>query len=138
MLFVAIFYGIVGDLGARPGRAAPLHGQPGAAQRAGDRQGAGVERARPCAGDRRLRLRALLGIGAELQPATFSGGRCSSSLASALFSTFSLIIACIVKTRDRFMGIGQLLTMPIFFASNAIYPIDLMPAWLRAIPPPIR
>ena len=31
------------------------------------------------------------------------------------------------------MGIGQLLTMPIFFASNAIYPIDLMPWWLKAI-----
>ena len=54
-------------------------------------------------------------------------------MAPALFSTFSLIIACIVKTRERFMGIGQLLTMPIFFASNAIYPIEIMPPWLRAI-----
>jgi ABC-2 type transport system permease protein len=25
------------------------------------------------------------------------------------------------------------MTMPIFFASNAIYPIDLMPDWLKAI-----
>jgi ABC-2 type transport system permease protein len=31
------------------------------------------------------------------------------------------------------MGIGQLLTMPLFFASNAIYPIELMPGWLRVI-----
>lgn len=54
-------------------------------------------------------------------------------LGAALFSTFSLIIACIVKTRERFMGIGQVLTMPLFFASNAIYPTDLMPPWLRAI-----
>jgi ABC-2 type transport system permease protein len=54
-------------------------------------------------------------------------------LGSAIFSTFSLIIACIVKTRERFMGIGQLLTMPLFFASNAIYPIDLMPGWLQTI-----
>jgi ABC-2 type transport system permease protein len=30
------------------------------------------------------------------------------------------------------MGIGQLLTMPMFFASNAIYPLDVMPPWLRA------
>jgi ABC-2 type transport system permease protein len=52
---------------------------------------------------------------------------------SALFSTFSLIIACIVKTREIFMGIGQVLTMPIFFASNAIYPISLMPNWLKTI-----
>jgi ABC-2 type transport system permease protein len=54
-------------------------------------------------------------------------------LASALFSTFSLIIACLVKTRERFMGIGQILTMPMFFASNAIYPIALMPNWLQVI-----
>ncbi len=54
-------------------------------------------------------------------------------LGAALFSTFSLIIACIVKTRERFMGIGQVLTMPLFFASNAIYPIELMPDWLKTI-----
>ena len=54
-------------------------------------------------------------------------------IGAALFSTLSLIIACIVRTRERLMGIGQLLTMPIFFASNAIYPIDLMPWWLKAI-----
>jgi ABC-2 type transport system permease protein len=54
-------------------------------------------------------------------------------LGSALFSTFSLIIACLVKTRERFMGIGQILTMPLFFASNAIYPISIMPSWLQVI-----
>jgi len=31
------------------------------------------------------------------------------------------------------MGIGQLLAIPSFFASNAIHPVDLMPPWLRAI-----
>ncbi|MDY0081642.1 MAG: ABC transporter permease [Ignavibacteriaceae bacterium] len=54
-------------------------------------------------------------------------------ISASLFSTFSLIIACIVKTRERFMGIGQVLTMPLFFASNAIYPIEMMPEWLKAI-----
>lgn len=54
-------------------------------------------------------------------------------LGAALFSTFSLVIACIVKTRERFMGIGQVLTMPLFFASNAIYPTEIMPPWLRWI-----
>ena len=54
-------------------------------------------------------------------------------LGAAVFSMFSLVIACIVKTRERFMGIGQILTMPLFFASNAIYPISLMPHWLRTI-----
>ena len=54
-------------------------------------------------------------------------------LGAMLFSTFSLIVACIVKTRERFMGIGQVLTMPLFFASNAIYPISIMPDWLQAV-----
>jgi ABC-2 type transport system permease protein len=54
-------------------------------------------------------------------------------LGAAFFSTFSLIIACLVKTRERFMGIGQVLTMPLFFASNAIYPISMMPDWLQCV-----
>jgi ABC-2 type transport system permease protein len=54
-------------------------------------------------------------------------------LGSAVFSTFSLVVACIVKTRERFMGIGQVLTMPLFFASNAIYPIGMMPGWLKVV-----
>jgi len=54
-------------------------------------------------------------------------------MGAALFSTFSLIIACLVKTRERFMGIGQLLTMPLFFASNSIYPISIMPVWLQVV-----
>ena len=29
------------------------------------------------------------------------------------------------------MGIGQAITMPLFFASNALYPVDIMPTWLR-------
>lgn len=54
-------------------------------------------------------------------------------LGAIFFSTLSLVIACIVKTRERFMGIGQVLTMPLFFASNAIYPIEIMPAWLKVV-----
>lgn len=54
-------------------------------------------------------------------------------LGGAIFSTFSLIIAAIVKKRERFMGIGQVLTMPLFFASNALYPIEMMPDWLKTL-----
>jgi ABC-2 type transport system permease protein len=31
------------------------------------------------------------------------------------------------------MGIGQAITMPLFFASNALYPVDVMPGWLHAL-----
>jgi ABC-2 type transport system permease protein len=78
-------------------------------------------------------LALLLGVGIDLAPLNILGVAAAIMLGSGLFSTLSLIIACIVKTRERFMGIGQVLTMPIFFASNAIYPLSLMPAWLRAV-----
>jgi len=78
-------------------------------------------------------LALVLGVGVALDPAKIAGVVVAIALGSALFSTFSLIIACLVKTRERFMGIGQVLTMPIFFASNAIYPLSLMPPWLRAV-----
>jgi len=76
---------------------------------------------------------ALMGVGLSFRPSHIGLVLVFIVLASALFSTFSLIIACIVKTRERFMGVGQFLTMPIFFASNAIYPITMMPPWLQAI-----
>ena len=31
------------------------------------------------------------------------------------------------------MGVGQVLTMPLFFASNAIFPTDIMPGWLKVV-----
>lgn len=55
------------------------------------------------------------------------------ALGAGIFSTFSVLVACVVKTRERFLGVGQVLTMPIFFASNAIYPIHLMPPWLQTV-----
>jgi len=78
-------------------------------------------------------LALLIGVAIDLDPLNILAVAAVIALGSALFSTLSLIIACIVKTRERFMGIGQVLTMPIFFASNAIYPLSLMPAWLRAV-----
>jgi ABC-2 type transport system permease protein len=49
------------------------------------------------------------------------------------FSSLSMILASFLKTRDRMMGIGQAITMPLFFASNAIYPLSLMPSWLQTV-----
>lgn len=75
----------------------------------------------------------LLHIQLRFGLAALAGVVLAVMVGSAIFSTFSLIIACLVKSRERFMGIGQVLTMPLFFASNAIYPLILMPGWLRAL-----
>jgi ABC-2 type transport system permease protein len=78
-------------------------------------------------------LSLLLGVRLDWSPFALLNVVCIVVLAAALFSTFSLVIACIVKTRERFMGVGQVLTMPLFFASNAIYPTAIMPGWLRTV-----
>jgi ABC-2 type transport system permease protein len=75
----------------------------------------------------------VMGVQVRVDPAGIAGVVAAVFLGSAFFATFSLVIACLVKTRERFMGIGQVLTMPLFFASNAIYPISMMPRWLGAI-----
>lgn len=78
-------------------------------------------------------LATILGVKVRWSPPALLGLVLVAFTGAALFSTFSLIIACLVKTRERFMGIGQVMTMPLFFASNAIYPISMMPAWLQWI-----
>jgi len=49
------------------------------------------------------------------------------------FAATSILIASFMKTRERFMGIGQALTMPLFFASNALYPVSMMPEIMQRI-----
>ena len=78
-------------------------------------------------------LSLLLGIHVKLDICSLLGVIAMVMMVAAMFSTFSLIVATVVKKRERFMGIGQLLTMPFFFASNALYPINSMPPWIRTI-----
>jgi ABC-2 type transport system permease protein len=78
-------------------------------------------------------LSAFLSVSIQWNPLKILGVLIFLILGAILFSTFSLIVACLVKTRERFMGIGQLMTMPLFFASNAIYPLEMMPGWLKIV-----
>ncbi|MBF8191167.1 ABC transporter permease [Nonomuraea sp. K274] len=78
-------------------------------------------------------IAALLGVVMTLNPLRLAGVIVVVVLGSAFFSCLSMTIAGIVLTRDRLMGIGQAITMPLFFASNALYPTAAMPAWLQAI-----
>jgi ABC-2 type transport system permease protein len=78
-------------------------------------------------------LALLLGVKLRAEPISIAGIVAAVMLGAAVFSTFSLIVACLVKTRERFMGIGQVMTMPLFFASNAIYPLEMMPDWLHSV-----
>ncbi len=74
-----------------------------------------------------------LGVSINWNPLALLGVVVVVFLGASLFATFSLIIAALVRTRERFMGIGQLLTMPLFFASSAIYPVASIPPWLQPV-----
>lgn len=52
---------------------------------------------------------------------------------AVFFSSLSMVFAAIVKTREMFMGLSQVITMPLFFASSALYPINIMPSWLKVV-----
>ncbi|WP_405147089.1 ABC transporter permease [Sphaerisporangium sp. NBC_01403] len=80
-----------------------------------------------------LLLAALLGVGMTGNPLKLAGVAVVLLLSAAFFSCLSMTIAGLVLTRDRLMGIGQAITMPLFFGSNALYPVALMPAWLQVI-----
>ncbi len=78
-------------------------------------------------------LASVLGVKVNLNPLNLLGILAAVVVGAVTFSTLSLLIALWVKTRERFMGVGQVITMPLFFASNAIYPIESMPAWLQTL-----
>jgi len=54
-------------------------------------------------------------------------------LGTGSFACLSMVIAAGVRQRERFMGIGQLVMMPLFFASSALYPLSIMPGWLHVV-----
>ena len=133
VLFVAIFYGIAviweRDLGivhkllvSPAQRAALVYGKATSAGFRGAVQACII-----------YVVAALLRIQIRWSLASIIGVFIGAMLGSAIFATFSFIVACLVKSRERFMGVGQLMTMPLFFASNAIYPISIMPHWLRIV-----
>ncbi|RYJ27712.1 ABC-type drug export system, membrane protein [Streptomyces sp. L-9-10] len=78
-------------------------------------------------------IAAALGVGLTWNPLRLLGVAVVVVLGSAFFSCLSMTIAGIVLTRDRLMGIGQAITMPLFFASNALYPVAIMPGWLQVV-----
>ena len=78
-------------------------------------------------------LTLIIGVNLRLDPLDMLGVLVVIVLFAMCFSCVSMLLASFLKTRERMMGIGQAMTMPLFFASNAIYPVSLMPSWLQAI-----
>jgi ABC-2 type transport system permease protein len=80
-----------------------------------------------------LVLSAILGVALSVNPLDILGSFVIVMVGAAFFSCLSMTVAGVVLKRDRLMGIGQMITMPLFFASSALYPVSIMPGWLRAL-----
>jgi ABC-2 type transport system permease protein len=78
-------------------------------------------------------LTLIIGVNLRFDPLDIAGVFIVTVLFSMCFASLSMTLASFLKTRDRMMGIGQVITMPLFFASSAIYPISLMPVWLQDV-----
>jgi ABC-2 type transport system permease protein len=78
-------------------------------------------------------LAALLGVTLTDDPLKLLAAALVVVLGSAFFSCLSMTIAGLALSRDRLMGIGQAITMPLFFSSSALYPEKIMPGWLQVI-----
>jgi ABC-2 type transport system permease protein len=80
-----------------------------------------------------LVIATLLGVSFTDNPLKLIAALIILALGSAFFSCLSMTLAGVVVARDRLMGIGQAITMPLFFSSSALYPQKIMPGWLQVI-----
>lgn len=130
-LFISIFYGIqiVWDRDAGILAKLMVTPAPASALIIGKAFAAGVRSVAQVVGV--MVIAYLMGIHLTANPLRILGAMAVVVLGSAFFACLSMTLAGLVRNRDRLMGIGQAITMPLFFASNALYPVDVMPPWLR-------
>jgi ABC-2 type transport system permease protein len=130
-LFISIFYGIqiIWDRDAGILAKLMVTPAPPSALVTGKAFAAGVRSVAQVIGV--LLLAYLMSVPMTVNPLKILAAMGVVVLGSAFFACLSMTLAGLVRNRDRLMGIGQAITMPLFFASNALYPVDAMPDWLR-------
>ena len=132
-LFISIFYGIqiIWDRDAGILAKLMVTPAPASALITGKSFAAGVRSVAQVIG--MMALAYLIGVGLTINPLRILGAMAVVMLGAAFFACLSMTLAGLVRSRDRLMGIGQAITMPLFFASNALYPVNVMPAWLHVL-----
>jgi ABC-2 type transport system permease protein len=78
-------------------------------------------------------LALIMGVHLSANPLAWLGAVLFVFLGAIFFTTLSLMIAALVRSRERVQGLGQLIMMPVFFASNALYPVDIMPTYVSVL-----
>ena len=132
-LFISIFYGIqiIWDRDAGVLAKLMVTPAPASALITGKAFAAGVRSVAQVVGV--MALAYLMRVGLTINPLRILAAMVVVMLGAAFFACLSMTLAGLVRSRDRLMGIGQAITMPLFFASNALYPVDVMPSWLHVL-----
>ena len=76
-------------------------------------------------------LALLVGVRVDLNPINLILASLIIFISSGGFAAISMTVAALLKSREKFVGIGQLLIFPLFFASNSLYPIKNIPEFLQ-------
>jgi ABC-2 type transport system permease protein len=80
-----------------------------------------------------LVLAAILYVGILWDPVTLLAAAGFVVLGASFFACLSMVLAGLVRNRDRMVGIGQAISLPLFFASNALYPTSVMPPAIQYV-----
>ncbi len=75
----------------------------------------------------------LLGVAFVTGPAGVLMAIGIAALFSVIMSSLSLILAARLKSHEALFAVVNFLTMPLMFTSNAMFPTQTMPGWLRSI-----
>ncbi len=75
----------------------------------------------------------LIGVRFRIDILGFIGALAIIFFSSGGFASISILVAAFMKSRERFMGIGQAIIFPLYFLSSALYPITSMPPVLQQI-----
>jgi ABC-2 type transport system permease protein len=66
-------------------------------------------------------------------PALILGVFCLQLLLAFSITAFGVMVAARIKQMQSFMGLMQMVVMPMFFISGALFPVSGLPAWLGVL-----
>ncbi|MDH4099715.1 MAG: ABC transporter permease [Nitrospirota bacterium] len=72
-------------------------------------------------------------LGIHITPGQFVAFLLTSALVSFTISSLGILITSHLKSLDSFNVVMNFLVMPMFFLSGAIYPIKVLPEWLKMV-----
>jgi len=66
-------------------------------------------------------------------PALILGIFCLQLLLAFSITAFGVMVAARIKQMQSFMGVMQMIVMPMFFISGALFPVSNLPTWLAVL-----